>query len=94
MVLAALMKCAPAIPDGAQAEMLEEIALSASVLMNWRGSITQREMETGTGTLNAPTKERAIEMMGSASAFLDTKAKLARVNPVRTIVLDMELVNT
>lgn len=93
-VLAALMRCAHVILDGAQAEVLEGIALNDSALTNLRGSTTQREMETGTGTLNAPTKEFAIETTGSASAFLDIKAKLARVNPVQTTVLVMEPVNT
>jgi len=51
-------------------------------------------MEAGTGTPNAPTKELVIETMGSACAFLGTKAKLVGVNPVRMIALVMELVNT
>mmetsp|Transcript_9347 Transcript_9347/g.14793 ORF Transcript_9347/g.14793 Transcript_9347/m.14793 type:complete len:95 (-) Transcript_9347:972-1256(-) len=94
MELAALMKCVHATLDGAQVGMLEEIARNASAHMNYRGSTTQREMEVGTGTPNALTKERAIVMMESASVFLDTRARLAAVNPVLTIALAMELVNT
>ena len=51
-------------------------------------------METGTGTLNVLAKECVIERMESANALEDMKERLVGANPVPTIALDTELVNS
>ena len=49
---------------------------------------------TGTGTLNVPTKERAIVRMDSARALTVTKEKVVGVNLAQTTAPGMELANT